>query len=129
MRKLVEVKEGFITDQHIQFSIDASEPFEAVEAAGRMITDSDECAFVYLVDTGTEYIYVHFKKHTWPILAEALQKSEVPLLQWGKQIMPLDAFHEELWMLIENIEGNDNYGEAFRTAVEETFKEALASRI
>ncbi|MGK7378607.1 hypothetical protein ACSFXN_12275 [Planococcus sp. 1R117A] len=128
MRKLVEVKEGLITEKHVQFKIEAIEPFEAVEAAGKMITDSDECAFVYLVDTGTEYIYVQFKEHTWASLANALQRTDVPLLQWGEQIMPLDAFHEELWMLIENIEGNDNYGSEFRMAVEEAFHEALASR-
>jgi hypothetical protein len=42
--------------------------------------------------------------------------------------MPLSEFHEELLMLVDNIEGNDNYGEEFRTAVEQTFHEALASR-
>ncbi|QDY44639.1 hypothetical protein HF394_01190 [Planococcus glaciei] len=128
MRKLVEVEKGTITENQIQFSILANEPFEAVEAAGKMLADSDECAFVYVVDTGTEYIYVHFKQHTWSVLAEVLKRTEVPLLQWGEQIMPLSAFHEEMWLLIENIEGNDNYGEVFRTAVEEVFQEALASR-
>lgn len=129
MRKLVEVSEGLIKGQHIQFEVDAAEPAEAIEAAGKMLTDTEAGAFVYLADTGTEYIYVHFKDHTWPLLAEAFKRTEVvPLLIWGKQVMPLEAFHEELGMLLENIEGNDNYAEHFRTAVEDVFHEALASQ-
>jgi len=129
LRKLVEVSEGLFEGQNIQFKVNAAEPAEAVEAAGKMLTDTEACAFVYVVDTGTEYIYVHFKEHTWPLLAEALKQTDVvPLLVWGKQIMPLDAFHEELGMLLENIEGNDNYAEDFRIAVEAVFHEALASQ-
>ena len=129
MRKLVEVTEGLIEGQNIQFKIEAEEPAESIEAAGKMLTDTEAGAFVYLVDTGTEYIYVHFKGPTWPLLAKAFMKEDVvPLLIWGKQIMPLEAFHEEMGMLLENIEGNDNYAEGFRTAVEEVFHEALASQ-
>lgn len=128
MRKLVEVKEAAVSKEQIQFIIEGQEPAEAIEAAGRMITDSDGEAFVYLIDSGTEYIYVQFKEHFWQDLAAAMQRKDVPLLIWGEQVMPMDAFHEEMWMLIENIEGNDNYGEAFRIIVEQAFREALASR-
>lgn len=128
MRKLVEVQNGIISDEGIQFIVEAQEPFEALEASGRMIADSDGHAFVYLLDTGTDYIYMQFKEPLWPAMLAALQRKEVPLLQWGEQIMPLAAYHEELWMLLENIEGNDNYGGAFSSAVEKAFQEALASR-
>lgn len=128
MRKLVEVNEAIIEENEIRFIISDQEPFEAVEAAGQMIVDSDGAAFIYLLDTGTDYIYVQFKEHTWLALKEAMQRDDVPLLQWGKQIMPLASFHEEFWMLLENIEDNDNYGASFRTAVEEAFREVLASR-
>ncbi len=117
-----------ITDKNIEFIIEETEPAESLEAAGQMLTDSDNEAFIYLLDTGTDYIYVQFDTHTWPALTKALQLQQVPLLRWGTQVMPLAEFHEELWMLVENIEGNDNYGEAFRVAVEQTFHEALASR-
>ena len=128
MRKLVEVQNGIISDEGIQFTVEAQEPFEAWEASGRMIADSEGHAFVYLLDTGTDYIYMQFKEHLWPAMLAALQRKEVPLLQWGEQIMPLASYHEELWMLLENIEGNDNYGDAFSSAVEKAFQEALASR-
>lgn len=129
MRKFVEAKKDSITEEKIQFKIEAVEPAESLEAAGQMITDTDNRTFIYLLDTGTEFIYVQFAEETWSFLAEALQRKDVPLLFWGKQIMPLDSFHEELWMLIDNIEGNDNYGETFYLAVEKAFHEALASRV
>lgn len=128
MRQLVEVKEGIITDDSISFIIEAAEPLIPAQAAGRMIADSDNRAFVYLMDAGSDYLYVQFSEHTWPVLTQAIHRREVPLLKWGKQEVPLQNFREELWMLVENIEGNDNYGEAFRTAVEKSFYEALASR-
>ncbi|ANU10356.1 hypothetical protein A1A1_08654 [Planococcus antarcticus DSM 14505] len=128
MHKLVAINRTEITENKIEFFIEETEPAEAIEASGQMLTDSDNQAFVYLLDTGTDYIYVQFDVHTWPALTKALQQEKVPLLTWGKQVMPLANFHEELWMLVENIEGNDNYGEAFRTAVEQSFHEALASR-
>lgn len=128
MRKLVEVDEAIVEENEVRFIINAQEPVEAVEAADRMIADSDGSAFVYLIDTGTEFIYVQFKEHTWQALGAAIQRDGIPLLQWGKQIMPLASFHEEFWMLLENIEDNDNYGRPFRTAVEEAFREVLTSR-
>ncbi|ANU13743.1 hypothetical protein B481_2301 [Planococcus halocryophilus Or1] len=128
MHKFVAVKRTEITGNEIEFTIEETEPTEALEASGQMLTDSDNQAFVYLLDTGTDYIYVQFSIHTWPAMTKALEVKNVPLLKWGKQIMPLSEFHEELLMLVDNIEGNDNYGEEFRTAVEQTFHEALASR-
>ncbi|EGA90295.1 hypothetical protein GPDM_05586 [Planococcus donghaensis MPA1U2] len=128
MHKFVAVKETVINGNEIEFIIEETEPAEALEASGQMLTDSDNQAFVYLLDTGTDYIYVQFAIHTWTAMTKALELKNVPLLIWGKQIMPLAEFHEELLMLVDNIEGNDNYGEKFRTAVEQTFHEALASR-
>jgi len=128
LHKLVAINRTEIRGDDIEFFIDETEPAEAIEASGQMLTDSDNQVFVYLLDTGTDYIYVQFDIHTWPALTKALQLKKVPLLTWGKQVMPLADFQEELWMLVENIEGNDNYGEAFRTAVEKAFHEALASR-
>jgi len=128
LHKFVAIKKTEITGNEIEFTIEETEPTEALEASGQMLTDSDNQAFVYLLDTGTDYIYVQFAIHTWPAMTKALEVKNVPLLKWGKQIMPLSEFHEELLMLVDNIEGNDNYGEEFRTAVEQTFHEALASR-
>lgn len=128
MRKMIRVQDSEITEERIQFFIQEQEPAEAIEASGQMIADSDEPAFVYLVDTGTQYIYIRFEEPLWPALTKALQRDSLPLLIWGSQVLPLVAFQEELWMLLENIKDNNNYGELFQTAVETAFHEALASR-
>lgn len=128
MRKLVEVQKAIVNENEILFIIGAQEPAEAIEAAGQMIADSDGGAFIYLLDTGTDFIYIQFKEPTWQAMGAAMKREGVPLLQWGEQIMPLASFHEEFWMLLENIEDNDNYGVPFRSAVEEAFREIFASR-
>ncbi|ANU27776.1 hypothetical protein [Planococcus versutus] len=128
MHKLVKVNKTQIANNNIEFIIEEMEPTESLEASGQMLADANNEAFIYLLDTGTDYIYVQFGLHTWPALTKALQQKNVPLLLWGKQIMPLAEFHEKLQMLVESIEANDTYSESFRKAVEKTFHEALASR-
>lgn len=128
MRKMIRVHNSENRGGTIHYFIQEQEPAESLEASGQMIADSDDPAFVYLLDTGTQYIYIRFEEPLWPSLTEALQHDGLPLLVWGSQVMPLAAFQEELWMLLENIKGNNNYGELFQTAVEKAFHEALASR-
>ncbi|MGI2327418.1 hypothetical protein [Planococcus sp. YIM B11945] len=118
-----------MTETEIHFVVDAAEPAVGIEASGRMIADSENRAFVYLLDSGTKFIYLQFSEAVWPSLAEALERETVPLLMYGQQILPLVRFHEELWMLLENIKDNTNYSETFRLAVETVFDEALASRM
>lgn len=96
--------------------------------ANKMITDSDEIAFVYLMDDEEGYAYIHFPRETWPLMLQSLDAATDPSLKWNDEIIPLPGFKEELTMLIYNIEGNDNYGEAFTTAVEQEF-EAFLQRI
>ena len=55
LHKLVAVSRTEITDNEIEFIIEETEPVEAIEASGQMLTDSDNQAFVYLLDAGGEY--------------------------------------------------------------------------
>lgn len=93
--------------------------------AKKMITDSEELAFVYLLDDNEGYTYIHFPKDTWTYMANALETGNDPYLMVNDEKLPLPGFVEELTMLIYNIEGNDNYGEAFTTAVEQEFEAFL----
>ena len=93
--------------------------------ANKMITDSEELSFVYLLDNNEGYTYIHFPKETWLYMAKALESGNDPYLLWKDEKLPLPGFIEELTMLIYNIEGNDNYGEAFTTAVEQEFEAFL----
>lgn len=97
------------------------------QPANQVIADSDDFAFVYLVDTGDAYSYIRFPQVIWPQLVGILQREKDPMLTWGDQSMTLNGFYEELKMLVYNIEGNNNYGAEFSSAVEEAFALFLRS--
>ena len=90
-----------------------------------MITDSTENNFVYLIDGESQFNQLHFAEQTWPLLETVLQTKRDPYVVIGEETIQLPNFVEELAMLIENIEGNDNYGAQFVQAVETTFANVL----
>lgn len=126
MRKTYIVDSGVQNDLDIRFLLQEVPQELEVQAGGQLITDSDNQAFVYLMDVVDGYIYVQFPKTVWPLLASSLEAKNEPVLIWGQIEIPLENFREELTMLIFNIEGNHNYGEEFSNAVEEAFKEQLS---
>jgi len=95
--------------------------------AGKMITDSEKLTFVYLLDEEEDYGQIHFTQKVWPLMVEVLDAPDDPMLIVGEQSMKLTNFKEELMMLIFNIEGNENYGVKFSTAVEQAFAKKLQS--
>ncbi|WP_252502453.1 hypothetical protein [Sporosarcina sp. Marseille-Q4943] len=125
MRIQNRVIKGQENGNEIQFLLDEKAERPSGTPAKKMITDSDEHAFVYLMDIDAGYTYIHFPKDTWPYMAKALQTGNDPVLIWHDEELPLPGFVEELTMLVYNIEGNDNYGEAFTTAVEQEFEAFL----
>ena len=119
------VKKVHENGNDILFLLEEETDRQAGTPAMKMITDSEELAFVYLLDEDEGYTYIHFPKETWPYMAKALESGNDPYLMWNDEKLPLRGFVEELTMLVYNIEGNDNYGEAFTTAVEQEFEAFL----
>ncbi|WP_397537296.1 hypothetical protein [Rummeliibacillus pycnus] len=126
MRKTYTVQKGTIQDSHIQFDLQENVHDIKWRPAGQMITDSDDMAFIYLMDEEDGYSYVKFPQAVWPLLVETLQSKVNPMLKWNTEQIELVNFQDELQSLIYNIEGNYNYGEVFTTTVEETFAELLS---
>lgn len=128
MRKTYSVDSGSQNGSEIRFLL-KEEPLNLdVTAGGQLITDSDNMAFVYLMDSQDGYTYVQFPKIVWPLLAVSLSSNQEPKIAWGESDIQLTNFREELEMLIFNIEGNHNYGAEFTEAVEEAFKEQLSAQ-
>lgn len=121
------VHSGVQLENDIRFTLEENPMNENITVGGRMITDSDSLAFVYLLEDESGYHYVKFGQDVWPMLVNSLQLSENPKLQFGETEFILHKFKEELEMLIFNIEGNDNYGADFSKAVEDAFSEILTS--
>ncbi|TDM12440.1 hypothetical protein [Macrococcus lamae] len=92
------------------------EPID-VRPAGQLLTDSDHFQFVYLLDDGAVYHHLRFVQETWQMMKE--------YKDWNWMLygtIELDRFNEEFAMLLENIEGNHNYGKSFVERVEEVFE-------
>jgi len=127
LRKSYIVDSGVQNGTDIRFLLQDEPINHEVKAAGKLLTDSDNQSFIYILDDLEGYTYIHFPKSLWPLLADCLDAESEPVLVWGETDISLLHFREELSMLIFNIEGNHNYGAEFSAAVEEAFKEQLAT--
>ncbi|MBB4824462.1 hypothetical protein HNO89_001684 [Sporosarcina luteola] len=125
MRIQYRVNNAIIHNETMQFAMDGTNGRPEGVPSKKMITDSDELAFVYLLETDEGYTYIHFPLDVWPQMAQVLASGKQPILQWNDEEIGLPGFVEELTMLVFNIEGNDNYGEEFSTAVEREFNAIL----
>lgn len=117
-----QVDSGIHKGNQIRFLVPETIDVLNLIPAGKMITDSKKISFVYLIDGEETYGQVHFPQVVWPFLVDILKSEEDPLLVQGEKSVVLTGFVEELMMLVYNIEGNDNYGKDFTSAVEQAFE-------
>ncbi|MDN4523646.1 hypothetical protein [Fictibacillus fluitans] len=89
----------------------------------RMLVDSDQLSFIYVLETKDDLIYIGLPEPLWGKLSEAMSAGLPVVLQGteGEDTLPLGALHSELSYLIENIKDNSNYGEEMLEAVEKAF--------
>lgn len=127
MSILNRIDSGIQNGEEIRFLLTETAEGLAGNPSGKMITDSDAFSFVYLFDVEDGYNYYHFPQIVWPLMVDVLKTDADPILSWNGGEVTLTGFKDELAMLIFNIEGNDNYGEAFSSAVEHAFSSILQS--
>ncbi|UXR86248.1 UPF0738 family protein [Staphylococcus felis] len=111
----IYVNEIKIQDNQILCYTDQS--IEGFTEAGQMIVDSDNYAFVCLLDDGSSYSYLILVQETWSMLHHNRDKQLLI-----NDTLKLEHFHEELDYLLDNIQGNSNYGKDFVAAVEDIFE-------
>ncbi|KOS60660.1 hypothetical protein FJQ98_04500 [Lysinibacillus agricola] len=126
MRKIYTIETLNFENEQLHFSLNDIEVNLQLKPAAQLIADSDDFAFIYLLDAGEDYHYLRFSPSSWDQLVHILQKKQNPKLQLGKEVIELTNFYDELEMLVYNIEGNYNYGAEFVQAVEQHFKAILA---
>lgn len=129
MRTEIHINSGTQSGPEITFLIKDNLKTQTLIPSGKMITDSEKMTFVYLVDEEEEYGQLHFEQAVWPLLVDSIKLNTDPIVTYNEKTVSLDGFTEELTMLIYNIEGNNNYGEAFSSAVELAFEEVLKGTI
>jgi hypothetical protein len=100
----------------------SEEEIQGIKAGERMLVDSDGLAFVYILEDESQFYYLTFEQNSWFELYEAY-KIDLPLVVelGNNNLIELSQLHAELDFLLENIEGNSNYGEELETAVREVF--------
>ena len=119
------IDSGLRNDEQILFLVAEQAEKPRGIPSGKMITDSDNLSFVYLLEVEEGYEHLHLTQAVWPLMVDVLTTNLDPVLSWKDELISLPGFKDELTMLIYNIEGNDNYGEAFSSAVEQAFSSIL----
>ncbi|MDQ0215650.1 hypothetical protein J2S13_002068 [Oikeobacillus pervagus] len=120
MRKKLHIKQSFFEKGNL-YLLSEEVHFQNIEACGRMIVDSDEFAFVYLLEEDNEFIYLYIHENTWKDLEQAMNNGGAIIVKGKEDEIILEGIQEELSYLIENIEGNSNYGEEMVKKVEDIF--------
>ncbi|WLR51600.1 hypothetical protein LC040_01475 [Bacillus tianshenii] len=120
MRQRIEVTRGFVDNQKVVLEIGETIT-EGINPISTVLVDSDNLAFVYLLDSDDGYRYVVLNEQLWPLLKEAVDHEMEVVLTDGTTILSLHDMGEEIGYLIDNIKGNSNYGEEMMTRVEEVF--------
>lgn len=87
----------------------------------QVIVDSDNVSFIYLAENVESYTYIILPEAIWASLKQAMEERLPVMLKSGDKKLELPSIYEELTYLIDNIEGNGNYGEEFVAKVEQMF--------
>lgn len=119
------IEEGIQDQGQVKFLASHKSNVKIGEPSGKMITDSEQMTFVYLLDEEDAYGQIHFEQKVWPEMVAALEKGQDPVFMYQDKKIVLTGFIDELTMLIFNIEGNHNYGVTFASTVEEVFADIL----
>jgi Leucine-rich repeat (LRR) protein len=122
MNKRIELTEATIDNNQLILK-PASLPtgLENLVAKGQMLVDSDQLAFIYILETADEFVYAGLPHTVWTKLKEANDKQLNVILKINNQEIELVELFDELNYLLENIKGNANYGEEMENKVVELF--------
>ncbi|MEH7223945.1 hypothetical protein V7112_09000 [Bacillus sp. JJ1566] len=92
-----------------------------LRASGQMLVDSDSLAFIYKLENEQEFIYVSLPSAVWPSLKNVISEKQQVILHLEDNELELIYIIPELEYLLQNIEGNANYGDEMVELVENTF--------
>jgi hypothetical protein len=121
MRKKIYLTKAIETANALELSAEASVSLQHLEGTGRMIVDSDSLAFVYLAEDDQDYTYIYLPETVWAEVLRAIENQKRIEAVSEDVRLELVQLKEEIQYLIQNIEGNSNYGEEMVSKVEAIF--------
>ncbi|WP_078430359.1 hypothetical protein [Alkalihalobacterium alkalinitrilicum] len=96
----------------------SKEEASLLQAAGRMLANSDQLAFIYLLEDDERYQHVSIPEHLWAELTTALRKINNVYIELASEYeIECTYFKDEFNYLLENIQDNSNYGDKMVEAV------------
>jgi hypothetical protein len=122
MNKRIELTKATIENNRLILQpASSSIEVEELKAKGQMIVDSDQLAFIYILESADAFVYAGLPHTIWTKLKEAKDKSLDVILQINEKEIELTDIFPELNYLLENIRGNANYGDEMEKQVVELF--------
>ncbi|WP_088066557.1 UPF0738 family protein [Gottfriedia luciferensis] len=124
MRKMLEINGTNINEDGLFLLIDDQKiNLEQCHEVGTMIADSDQSSLLYIIEENEEFVYVTVSFEYWSDLKKAIDQKLNVFLKAGEANLSLDNWNDELTYLIQNVEGNFNYGEEFVKQIQSVFLE------
>lgn len=124
MANKIEVSNIVVDEKEIKVFVNEKQLLvnKQVQPEGRMLVDSDQLSFIYILDVEDDFIYIQFPEQYWCDLENVLQKNLPVVLQVSdNERVTLIQFEEELQYYLSNIKENSNYGEKMVQAVNKWF--------
>lgn len=125
LRNVYLIDQVEVVHNEIYFILNEKKQLSQLQSTGQVIVDSDNEAFLYIIEENEAYSYVSFSNNVWPQLLKMLTAEQKAYLKVEDGLLPLVQFADELQGLIYNIEGNSNYGDQFVDRIEKAFAEFL----
>lgn len=121
MQQRFEVDDVQLVSGVVKLSTKEDISVSQLQATGRMLVDSDNLAFIYILEYEDQYIYMSIPHHVWADLKQVDREGNIVKLNVNNEQVELTSFKEELAYLIENIKGNANYGDEMVEKIEAVF--------
>lgn len=125
VRNLYLIQQFEVLHNEIHFILNENKQLSQLQPVGQVLVDSDNDAFLYIIEENDAFSYLSFSQAVWPQLVQMLLADQQAYLKVQDGSFPLIQFADELKGLLYNIEGNSNYGDHFVQAVEKAFAEFL----
>jgi len=119
MKKKILIQKAVLTDSKLILETDES--INGLIPGEQILVDSDNSAFIYLMEDQEDYTYIVLSEDLWSYLKTANEQKLSVLVRSNKEQVELINFYDELEYILSNIKGNSNYGEELVTKVEEFF--------
>ncbi|MFD3447351.1 hypothetical protein ACFDTO_22425 [Microbacteriaceae bacterium 4G12] len=122
MQKKISIK-GVEKEEHalIFCAEDTDIIVQELQSKQHVLVDSDNLAFLYIMENNIEFVYISIPHLVWPELKEALDTNKKVFIKVNGLQLELEQLKEEVEYLVANIEGNANYGDELVSKVESIF--------